>query len=213
MQVQDVVNNASTDFRTILSNSGADANIIIPWVDRVHKEVLHSSIYSAYNRATQTLTMTPATSAYTLGTAARRIVSCFNRFGNRVVNPFMTIAGPVPMADQTQGPQGVPPLGLQDRADLQAKINSRFVEFYDRSGSTGINFYPTPVFADVIEIVYEQEVTTVSALGTSLIPPDDALDIMVAGVNMYFAQYLGRAQDVQTWALRYEQLKKGELAV
>lgn len=213
MTVQDVVNNTSQDFRTILTSSGADANIIMTWVDRVHKDCLHSSIYSSLNRATQTITCVNGTSAYTLSPAPRRITSVFNRTGNRVVTPYQTLQGPVPEADQTEGAAGSAPMGLQDRADLHDRINSRFVEFFQHAGSTGLNVYPTPVSTDVLEVTYEIQVTTLSALGTTLTIPDDGLDMVIAGVNLYMAQYLARTADVQTWGAIYEKLKKGELVV
>jgi len=213
MLVQDIVNQTSTDFRTILASSGADANIIMNWVDRVQKDCLHSSIYSALNRAVQQFTCTNGTSAYTLATAPRRIVSVFNRTGNRVVTPYQTLQGPVPEAEQTEGAAGSAPMGLQDRADLHDRINSRFVEFYQRAGSTDLLVYPTPVSSDSLEVTYELEVATVSSLGTTLTLPDDALDMVVAGTNLYMAQYLARTPDVQTWGAIYEKLKKGELVV
>jgi len=155
--------------------------------------------------------MVVGTSSYAV-TAVRRIVNVYNRSIDRILTPIAGIAGQAPESEQVEGAAGVQPMGLNDRADMQARLGSRFTEFYMKVGSN-IVIYPTPTRTDTLEVTSELNVTTVNALGTTLTIPDDGLDMMVAGVNMYMAQYLGRAQDVQNWAGIYAKLMQGELVV
>src|SRR5882762_4818484 len=89
MNVQDIVNAVSIDTRQVLSPSGNDANVIMSWVDRVHKDVLHSSLYINQNLATTSIGTVIGTNAYTLSpiTPIRRIVSVYDVTFNQALTP------------------------------------------------------------------------------------------------------------------------------
>jgi hypothetical protein len=55
MTVQDIVDSSSTDFRSVLANTGADAGLFVSWVDRIHKDALHTSIYNPLTQVVATV--------------------------------------------------------------------------------------------------------------------------------------------------------------
>src|ERR1700754_1751546 len=102
MTAQDVINAVSLDMRQVLSPSAPDNTIIIPWVDRIQKDVLHTSLFNALLKKITTVTVVADTSLYTLtDPSVRRIVSVYDRTFDRFLLPYETISFPTPKSDKT----------------------------------------------------------------------------------------------------------------
>lgn len=211
MTVQDIVDSVSTDMRQVLSNTAPDANIIIPWVDRIQKDSLHTSLFNYLLRASTTISVTQAVSAYTLapsgGKVIRRILSVYDRTFDRVLLPYDNIAFPTFKGD------AAPVQGSQIPSSmLNAVTMEQWPEYYLREGSTAITLFPAPqkaAFNGTYEVHFEFETTTLTQLTDTLVIPDDGKDLVVAGVNMYAALYLKNGGEAQGWQQQYEAMKKG----
>ena len=189
MTAQEVVNNVSQDIRSQLSASGADAAILLTYVDRVHKDVLHTSVYAPLVHSLTTIGTSSGTASYTLSpTDIRQVLMVYDRTRNRELFPM---APDIPW-DFTR-----------------LRTSSALPEFWKHSGTT-IYLFPTPKQTLTLEIHYAQRVTTVSALGTTLTVPDDALDLIVAGVNALASQFLKNDRGAQFWLTIYQSLKDGQ---
>lgn len=210
MTVQDIVNSVSTDMRQVLASTAPDANIIIPWVDRIHKDVLHTSLFSAFNEFVTTISVVNGTSSYSISSATpqpRRIVSVYDRTFDRVLLPYEALGLPSVKADAETGePEGIPkPL-------LTAATMEQWPEYYKRIGTSTVILFPAPqksVFNGTYEIYYEGIVTTLSNLTDTLVVPNDGEDLVVAGVNSLAAAYLKNPEDTTTWTQKYNEMKVG----
>jgi hypothetical protein len=211
MTVQDIVDSVSIDMRQVLSNIAPDANIIIPWVDRIHKDALHTSLFNYLLRDVTTVSVVQGTSHYTIapsgGASVRRILSVYDRTFDRVILPYDDIGFPVSKGDAST-PQGsdVP------KALLTAATMDQWPEYYLREGATNLTLFPAPqkaAFAGTYEVHYEKQAANLTALSDTLLVPDDGKDLIVAGVNMYAALYLKNTGDATGWQQQYEMMKKG----
>lgn len=214
MTVQDVVNAVSSDMRQVLSPSGSDADIIIPWVDRIQKDVLHTSLFNYFTHFVTTIDVVSGTSLYTLSlggqAAIRRILSVYDRTFDRVLLPYESLGLPSVKEDASTGePAGIP------KPMLSASTMDQWPEFYKRLSPTTnqIVLFPAPqksAFDGTYEIYYEGQVVTLANLTDTLVVPDDGLDLMVAGVNSLAAAYLKNPEDFATWKANYEAMKGGD---
>lgn len=213
LSVQNIVDSVSEDVRKVLSNSGADATRMIDWVDRIHKDALHTSVYSYLNQVVLTQATTAGTSSYTLSPspAIRRILSVYDRTFNRTLAPIRQ-AWPLPQRDQG-GVEGAAPPKMPELTQTQ------WPEYFDLVGTVTFRVFPAPpaaAFQSTLEIYYEGQVTTLSTLtgGTgTLVIPEDGKDMVVAGVNWLALQYLKRPDEAQHWFAVYEKHKMGEVQV
>ena len=211
MTVQDIINASSTDFRYVL-NSTTDAAVFVSWVDRIHKDALHTSIYNPLLQVVSTLNVTSGTSAYTIGVtggAIRRIQLVYDRTFDRVLMPIESLQYPTSQADAESPRQ---PLQVP-KAMLTTSTMEQWPEYYKREGTTGLILFPAPqksAFNGTYEVHYEAQVSDLSATTDTLILPNDAKDMVVAGVNSYVAQFLHLDQEAQFWSQQYEMLKKGQ---
>lgn len=212
MLAQDVINAVSSDMRQVLSSSSPDSAIILPWVDRIQKDILHTSLYNYLNRFVFTISVVSGTSSYSMTGATpgvRRILSVYDRTFDRVLLPFESLGLPSVKADAKTGePESIPkPL-------LSASTMNQWPEFYQRlqGTSTSVILFPAPqktAFDGSYEIYYEGEVATVTATTATLTLPDDGLDMIVAGVNSLAAAYLKNPEDYQVYKAQYEAMKTG----
>jgi hypothetical protein len=213
MIVQDIVNAVSVDTRQVLSNSGNDAITIMGWVDRVQKDVLHTTLYINQNLANVQVATTAGTNAYTLAppTAIRRIVSIFDLTFNQSLTPSdVDLDQPSPNAAQANDSQGHPP--LQNPWPHQAYKFGGTPEYFRFIAPNTLIIRPAPPSAgylSTLSVTYEQLVSTLSSLTASLIIPDDGKDVMCAGVNWLAMAYIGRQQEAMSWFQLYQQLKAG----
>ena len=214
MTVQDIINAVSTDTRQVLLPSGNDAEVILNWVDRVHKDVLHTSLYVNQNLGTTQATTTVGTNAYTLSptTSIRRIVSVYDLTFNLSLNPAdAELEGPPPTGSQAADTQGKP---VQTTAPFphQAYKFGGTPEYFRFIAPATLVIRPAPpatAYTSTLSVVYEQLVATLTNLTNELIVPDDGKDVMVAGVNWMAMAYIGRSQEAMSWFQLYQQLKSG----
>lgn len=212
MTVQDIVNSVSLDMRQVLSPMAPDANIIIPWVDRIHKDVLHTSLFSTFNQFVTTIDVVSGTSSYSLSLGSqpsvRRITSMYDRTFDRVILPYESLGLPSVKADAETGePEGIP------KPMLTAATMEQWPEYYKRIGaSSTIALFPAPqkaAFNGTYEIYYEGQVATLLNLTDVLVVPNDGEDLVVAGVNSLAAAYLKNPDDTAYWKTAYETMKLG----
>lgn len=207
---QNVVDSVSQDIRKLLASSGADAAILLDYVDRIHKDALHQSIYSHLNRGVSTLSVVANTISYSFAPspAARRVFLVYDKTIQKVLFPFETLYG------STEHPQQGHESSAQLRDEAQARFDRRLKslsgtpEFFMHLG-TNIYLIPTPKQTASVDVYYEKEVVTIAALGTSLTLPEDSKDMVVAGVNMLACQYLKRDSETAFWQREYERMKRG----
>lgn len=215
MIVQDIINSVSTDTRQVLNSTGNDDTTMITWVDRIHKEVLHTSNYITFNMNSTQVTTTVNTTTYTLSppTSIRRLVSVYDITFNRVLTPSDVISNPSPIAARVEEAKGEP---------YQQVANPRAFEVFRYGGTpeyyrfiAPATFVVTPAaigtaYTSTLGITYEQLVQTLQTSTAPLIVPDDGKDVMCAGVNWLATLYIGRTQEAGAWLQLYQQLKAGE---
>jgi hypothetical protein len=208
MTAQDVMNAVSSDMRQVLSASAPDNAIILPWVDRIQKDVLHTSLFNALLRKTTQITVVQDTPVYTLSdSSVRRIVSVYDRTFDRFLLPYETVSFPTPKADA----EGAQPQSMPEPM-LSASTMLQWPAYFLREGTNTIHLFPAPqkaAFGGTYEVYYETYAPSVAASTDTLLVPDDGKDLVVAGVNMLASQYLKNPEDTQYWTNQYELMKTG----
>jgi len=204
---QDVINSVATDIRGVLSTSAPDANIFLPWVDRIHKDVLHTSLFNHLIQAVQQISVTLGTSIYALSTPARRITMVYDRTFDRIILPIDALALPTTKGDaQDSAPATIP------KPMISAATSEQWPEYYRRIGANSVYLFPAPqksAFSGNYEVHYEGYAPDIDALTDILLVPNDGQDLVTAGVNREACQYLKLAAEAQYWAAVYESMKKG----
>jgi hypothetical protein len=204
MLVSDVMGDVYNDVRQLL-NTTTDANIYIPWVNRVQKDVLHTSLFNYLTQATESFTTTQDTSVYTLSTPVRRIILVYDRTFDRIIQDLDDILAPKQDATSPAGPS-------INGAMLSAETMTQWPVYYRRTGNTSITLYPAPQknsYGGAYEITYEGLVPNVVNTTDTLTVPDDGRDVMVAGVNAMAMSYLKLYDESQKWSAEYERMKNG----
>lgn len=212
LTVQNIVDATSSDIRKVVGNTGTDAALILGWVDRIHKDVLHSSFYSYLSRQVLSVTTTAGATNYTMvpATPIRRITMVFDRVANKPLLPMDEIhsTGSTEMTVQgTDNTSGKP------KAILSTVSMRPWPEYYKQVGATSLYIFPAPVssnYAGTLEVHYDTQVTTLANLTDVLVVPEDGKDILVAGVNSLAFQYLKLDVDAMYWTQLYERMKLGE---
>lgn len=215
LTAQNIIDATSVDLRSVLGTSGGDELIILEYVDRIHKDCMHSSIYSHLNQGVKSQVLTAGTETYALTlTDLRRILNVYDRTFNRPLLPMDVFNAPASLSDASvPAPGRVPSDAGQPKAMLVDKMNSLWPEYYRLSDADDLYVFPAPAtaaFAGTLEIHYEKQVVTLTAVGDSLIIPEDAKDMVVAGVNYLTSQFLKRTEDAKLWFEVYDKLKRGE---
>jgi hypothetical protein len=216
LQVQDIVNAVSVDVRQVIGATGTDASIMIGWVDRVHKDALHSSLYSFLNQASTTVASVAGTYSYTLTPVdIRRVLAVFDRTFSRALLPLESESAPVPLATHVSPPGGMPPDGpLGSKLSLSSKTIGPWPEYYRFFGTQTLSIFPAPTtatWAGTLEVQYEKQVASLANLTDVLVVPEDGKDLLVAGVNSLAFTYLKQIEDATIWGQQYERMKKGEV--
>lgn len=218
MIVQDVVNAVSIDTRRVLANSGDDAQTIMGWVDRVHKDVLHTSLYVNQNLNAVSLTTSAGVNTYTLTppTPIRRIVSIYDTTFNLSLTPSdVELDLPTPTQAHVDESAGRSFSQIQQAQALPHQVYKfgGLPEYFRFMAPSTLRLRPAPstaAYVSTLNITYEQLVTTLSSLTSSLIVPDDGKDVIIAGVNWMAMAYIGRPQEAMSWFQLYQQLKGGD---
>jgi len=209
MTVQTIVNKVSQDVRSALSSTGTEATILIDYVDRVHKDALHFSLYSWMNQAETHVTTVDGTPNYNLPVAdIRRILHVYDRSRERFLAPIEVASQPVSLSMAAGG--NASEFSIIPPSIKRIKSQTCLPEYYDMVLGYVLHLYPTPKQMLLLDVHYEKQVATLAALGDALVLPDDATDILAAGVNALANLFLGRNEQAAAWAQLYEKLKKGE---
>lgn len=202
MTVQQIVTQTATDMRQLLSDQEPDAGIIIPWVDRIHKDALHSSIWSYLLRLTVSVPTFVGQSLYNVavpsGSIMRRILSVYDRTFDRVLIPYGKLAEGLGLDKGT--PESM----------ISAETMIQWPEYYLREGVNSLWIFPAPqkaAFTGLFEVHFELGAPNLVNLTDTLLIPDDGIDLIVAGVNSLTASYLKNADESQRWAAMYEKMK------
>jgi hypothetical protein len=211
MTAQDIADAVSIDMRRLISNTDPDLSVIVGWIDRVHKQVLHSSVYAAFNIAQTTISTVASTTNYTLPSDVRRIRTVYNRTLSQLILPLEPAAEPAATMEHTTPAIGGPQ--APDAKILTLRVHGPFPLYYQRVGGELILFPQPRLAGNKIEVTYEKIVPTITSASTILTVPDDGKDIMVAGVNALVALYLKRNDEAQQWYAMYQKLLGGETQV
>lgn len=215
MQVQDILTAMSTDMRQVISPTGINGTLFITWVDRIQKNALHTSpVYNWLLRQQSTFSVVSGTSAYTVTTTyqPRRLLLVYDRTFDRLLVPVENLGLPASKTEDTQAqPLSIP------KPMLSAATSEQWPEYYTRinassTDSVQLVLFPAPqktAFNGTYEVYYEMVVPDLENLTDVLVLPDDALDLMTAGVNQLAAMFLKLDQESQYWGQQYEMLKRG----
>jgi hypothetical protein len=211
MLAQDIVNASSTDFRGVLAATSPDSALFLSWVDRIQKDAIHTGIYNYLINTTSLVSVVANTSSYTIPVTAgaiRRLGMVYDRTFDRVIMPIESATYPTNTADG-----GSPRQALQIPLEmLNAETMAQYPKYYRLEGTNTLVLFPAPqkaAFNGTYEVHYEFQVPDVTALTQTLLIPNDAEDMMVAGVNQYVAQFLHLDTDMNFWAQQYQALKMG----
>lgn len=211
MQVQDIINASSTDFRAVLSNTSPDSGLFISWVDRIQKDCLHTGMYNYLLHTSGTISVVQGTSNYTIpitSGAVRRVTLVYDRTFDRVLLPIEALA--YPTAKGSEQPVNAP---LQiPKEMITASTMEQWPEYYHVEGTT-ITIFPAPqktAFNGTYEIHYEMQAPDLANTTDTLLIPNDGKDQVVAGVNIYVANFLRLDTEAQSWAQQYQMLKTGQ---
>lgn len=213
MIVQDIVDSVSIDTRQVLAASGNDANVIIGWVDRVHKDVLHTTLYTNQNLATTTFSTVVGQAAYTMTppSSIRRIVAVYDSTFNMSLTPAdVDLDSPTPTQTRVNEEQGRVATGNNPHP-ADAYHFGGTPEYYRFIAPATLLVRPAPAtvgYISTLNVVYEQLIPTLSNLQSPLIVPDDGKDVICAGVNWMAMAYIGRPQEAMSWFQLYQQLKQ-----
>lgn len=212
LTVQNIVDAVSTDVRKVLNNSGSDATLMIGWVDRIHKDLLHNGIYHFLTDQVSTITTVAGTSQYavTFAQPIRQILLVYDRTFNRELLDVRAASAP-----QSQGNNGPNPgeEQLRSKITLDHKTQMPWPEYYKLVGTNQIYLFPAPQspWIGTIEIYSDTQVSSLANLTDVLVIPEDGKDALVAGVNWMAMSYLKFEGETARWMQVYEMLKRGEV--
>jgi hypothetical protein len=211
MQVQDIINNASTDFRQVLSNASPDSSLFISWCDRIQKDALHTSIYNYLITTTGQVSVVSGTSSYTIPVtngAIRKVSLVYDRTFDRVIIPLEGIVYPTSLSGNDS-----PRQALQLPVEMvNAETMAQYPKYFKLEGTNTLVLFPAPqktAFNGTYEVHYESQVPDLTATTSTFLLPDDSEDMVTAGVNSYVAQFLHLDTEAQFWSQQYEAYKKG----
>ena len=210
LTVAGIQSDVSIDVRQVLSPT--DSKLIL-WVDRVHKDLLHSSVYSYLNIATTSFTTVVGQQQYALTpTNIRRILGMYDQTRNRILFPIERATSPTsqvekqePGAGQASGPDTKYGQGFTRALSLQ----SGQPEYFRHIGAQTVSLFPIPNQAVSVGVSYEQQVVTLVNPTDTLVIPEDGRDMVVAGVDWLANAFLKRTEEAQAWFQTYQQLKTG----
>lgn len=203
--------------RQVIGVSSADLTKFTPWIDRIHKDVLHSSVYSYLNIGVTSFNTAANQTSYNLTpTNIRRIKGVYDFTRQRILFPIERATSPVSQVEQQEvnpGQQGAAPQTFGMPAQSPISLQVAQPGYFRHIGAQTLNLYPTPQATLQINVSYELQVPTLVNPTDTLQVPEDARDMVVAGVNYLQCTYLKRLEEAQIWASIYSALKKGESLV
>jgi hypothetical protein len=207
MTAQDVANDVSRDMRGLIDPVD-NGPVMLSWIDRIQKEILHSSLYSAQNISVHQITTASNQSSYNLASDTRRIRTVYHRSFDQLLIPLEGIVSPAAEMERSSPAIGAPP--SPDSRQVSWQTWGPLPLYYQRVWPNLLFIYPAPkVGATTIEVTYEKAVPNLTSLSNVLTLIDDARDVIVAGVNMLASMYLKRNDEATYWASVYQKLIGG----
>ena len=211
LTVSSIAQDVSYDIRQVLGVTGSDLTILTGYIDRIHKDCLHSSLYSYLNIGTQIVTTGSGTTTYTLTGNIRRILGVYDLTRERILFSIDRATSPISQVEK-QEPQPGQQGGYNAKftqSQSAMSLQTSQPEYFRLIGTNTLRLYPTPKQTLQLSVAYEQQVVTLVNPGDVLVIPEDGRDMVVAGVNYLANMFVKRAEDASTWAQIYEKLKTG----
>jgi hypothetical protein len=210
LTVASIAADVSVDIRQVLIPTDTK---IIGWIDRIHKDCLHSSVYSYLNIAQTSFSTFVGTQQYGLTPSnIRRILGVYDSSRDRILFPIERASSPVSQVEKQEpgpGQQGAPQTKQGDMPLSALSLQSAQPEYFRHVGPQIMALYPTPQQVINILVSYEQQVVTLVNPTDVLVVPEDARDIVVAGVDFLANAFLKRNEEAQAWQGIYKELKTG----
>jgi hypothetical protein len=217
LTVASISSDVSIDIRQVLVPTDTK---IAGWIDRVHKDVMHSSVYSYLNIATTSFNAISGVNSYILvPTNIRRILGVYDASTQRILFPIERATSPVSQVEKQEpspGQQGSPAREYSNPAVSPMSLQNALPSYFRHIGAQQLNIYPAPAPNAPnrqMNVSYEQQVATLVNPTDVLLVPEDARDIIVAGVNYLANIFLKRIDEAQIWAQIFSSLKRGESLV
>lgn len=210
LSVSNIQSDVSIDVRQVLAPTDSK---LIGWIDRVHKDCLHSSVYSYLNIATTNFQTAIGTGSYSLTpTNIRRIRGVFDFTRQRILFPIERATSPVSQVEKQEpgaGQQGSPQQQFGQPYIVPMSLQAGQPGYFRHLGAQTLVLYPTPQQQLQINVSYEQQVVTLVNPTDVLLIPEDGRDIIVAGVNWLANAFLKRTDEAGAWLQIYQSLKTG----
>lgn len=220
--VSDILAATSNDVRALLSNT-SDSSVMIDWVNRINKDVMHQSVYNNLLQAVAAGTYTAGSTSLTVTlTNSRRVLAVFDKVWNRPLIPLERSLSPTPSGEQSgpmTGPASFDRYEKQRRPNQIVNVELRtsdsttyalvglpypWPEFYTAPGTSSVYVFPAPISTTSgADVLYEKDTTNLTATSSTLDVPDDGKNVVVAGVNMTAFAYLKRMEDAAFWQKEY----------
>ncbi len=212
LTVSSIQADVSIDVRQVLTSTDSK---IIGWIDRIHKDCLHSSVYSYLNITTTSFQTVVGQQQYTLSpTNIRRILGMYDQTRNRILFPIERATSPTSQVEkQEPGP------GQQGQGAAETKYGPGFTralslqsgqpEYFRHIGAQVVSLFPIPQQVVNIGVSYEQQVVTLVNPTDQLVIPEDARNLVVSGVNWLANVFLKRTEEGAAWLQMYKETKLG----
>lgn len=220
LTVQSITNDSNLDTRQVIGNTGTGLTIFTGFVDRIHKDALHTGLYGYLNVTTQQVTTVSGTPTYTLIGNIRRVTGVYDRTRDRILFPIDTATSPFSQVEHQetrqnsrQSPQGSYSTKFNMPPGSALSLQTGQPEYFRAISNNTFSLYPTPKQALLLTIAYEQQIVTLVNPTDTLIIPEDGRDMVVAGVNYLANLFLKRTEEAQAWAQIYQTLKIGETLI
>lgn len=211
LTVQTVANDVAIDVRQVLL---ATDTKLIGWIDRIHKDCLHSSVYSYLNISTTSFQTVVAQQQYSLSpTNIRRILGMYDQSRNRVIFPIERATSPTSQVEKQEsgpGKDGASETKYGPGFTRALSLQSGQPEYFRHIGAQIISLFPIPQQVLNIGVSFEQQVQTLVNPTDALVVPEDARNMVVSGVNFLANAFLKRTEEAQAWLQLYTQLKTGQ---
>lgn len=187
------------------------------WIDQIHKDVMHTSVWEGQILTSDTFVSEPDGSPYIItANNIRRVVAVHDLKNRNTVIPHQDLT--FPAATSSPPERSGPPRTRWNESEQTSPLWPRYYIFEacfqsaDGSYVQGFHLLPDPfdtAHSGTIRYFFTKVVDTMSAAGDILFVPEDGRDIMVAGTAMMASQFLKRPSEAEMWRARYEAMKKG----
>lgn len=210
LTVTSIQADVSIDVRQVLLNTDSK---LIGWIDRIHKDCLHSSVYSYLNISTTSFQTVSGQQQYVLApTNIRRILGMYDQTRNRVLFAMERATSPVSQVEKQEpgpGKDGGPSTKYGPGVSSALALQSGQPEFFRHIGAQVVSLFPIPQQVLNIGVSFEQQVVTLVNPADVLVIPEDGRNMVVSGVNFLANAFLKRTEEAQAWLQLYKELKTG----